>query len=332
MPRSDKRPLTLDAGETRRGKASGIGESATRTDSLIGAGTSQPLHKGAGPPPAGTRGPCLCWCEVEERDTQRRQLRATFEQLPELYDRARPRYPPQVFDDVVALGRLPDAARVVEIGCGTGQATLALAERRYQITCVELGEQLAAVARRNLVGFPDVEVINADFETWQPRLSEFDAVLAFTAFHWIAPEVRYAKAASLLRDHGVLGVVSTEHVLPPGGDDFFLEVQEDYEAAVPDDPATKAGGPKPPDTIRDLREEIVASGRFLNIAARRYLWDVAYTAEEYIGVLNTYSSHRALDGDTRERLLARIRRRVEARPRGQVRKTYLAMLNIAERR
>jgi SAM-dependent methyltransferase len=275
--------------------------------------------------------PAYAVAEVEQHDTQRRLLRATFEQLPALYDSARPRYPPQVFDDLVALGRLPDAARVIEIGCGTGQATLALAERRYRITCVELGEQLAAVARRNLVGFPEVEVINADFETWQPGLGEFDAVLAFTAFHWIAPDVRYAKAASLLRDHGVLAVVTTEHVLPPDGDDFFLEVQEDYEAVVPDDPATKAGGPKPPDTILDLREEMTASGRFLNIAVRRYLWDVAYTADEYIGVLNTYSGHRALDDDTRERLLARIRRRVETRPGGQVRKTYLAMLNLAER-
>ena len=72
-------------------------------------------------------------------------LRTTFEQVPELYDRARPSYPLEVFDDLAALARLAQAARIVEIGCGTGQATLPLAERGYQITCVELGEQLAAV-------------------------------------------------------------------------------------------------------------------------------------------------------------------------------------------
>jgi trans-aconitate methyltransferase len=147
-------------------------------------------------------------------------LKTTFEQVPELYDRARPNYPPQVFDDLVALARLPEAARIVEIGCGTGQGTLPLAERGFRITCVELGEQLAAVARGKLLRFPAVEVINADFETWQPERGEFEAVVAFTSFHWIAPEVRYAKAASLLRDHGTLGVVATEHVLPRDGDDF----------------------------------------------------------------------------------------------------------------
>ena len=262
---------------------------------------------------------------------QHRPLRETFEQVPALYERARPTYPPQVFDDLVELARLPESARIVEIGCGTGQATVQLAARGYRITYVELGEQLASIARRNLLPYPAVEVINADFERWEPARGDFDAVVAFTAFHWIAPDVRYAKAASLLRDQGKLGLVTTEHVLPPDGDDFFIEVQEDYEAVVPDDPATKAGGPKPPEAIPDLSEEIAASGHFRNVAARRYLWDVVYTANEYIDVLNTYSGHRALDEDTRERLLARIHRRAEAGPGGEVRKTYLAILNIAER-
>jgi SAM-dependent methyltransferase len=263
----------------------------------------------------------------------RQVLRTTFEQVPELYDRARPNYPPQVFDDLSALAQLPAEARIVEIGCGTGQATLPLAERGYQITCVELGDQLAAVARRKLASFPNVDVISATFETWQPERADFDAIVAFRAFHWVAPEVRYAKTAALLREHGMLAVVSTKHVLPPGGDPFFVDVQADYEAVVPDDPSTKAGagGPPAPDAVADFGDEISASGRFRNVGARRCLWDVVYTADEYIDVLNTYSGHRALDDATRERLLLRIRKRIEGRPDRRVRKTYLATLNVAER-
>ena len=264
-------------------------------------------------------------------DTSQELLRTTFEQVPELYDRARPTYPGEIFDDLVALAEFPKAARVVEIGCGTGKATIPLAERGYRITCVELGQQLAAVARRNLSRFPTVEVINANFETWQPPHADFDAVVAFTAFHWIDPTLRYEKAASVLRERGMLGVVATRHVLPADGDDFFLEVQRDYEAVVPDDPKTQAGAPRPPEAIADLSDEIDASGLFRNVGARRYQWDVIYTAHEYIGVLGTYSGHRALDDARRERLFERIRRRIESRPDGKVRKTYLAMLNIAER-
>jgi SAM-dependent methyltransferase len=279
-------------------------------------------------------------------DTPRELLRTTFEQVPELYDRARPSYPPQIFDDLVALAQLPSNARLAEIGCGTGRATLPLAERGYSITCVELGEQLAAVARDKLVSFPNVEVLHADFETWRPERWEFDAVVAFGAFHWLAPELRYTKTADLLREHGRLAFVSTAHVLPPDGDPFFIEVQADYEAVIPDDPKTKSGANGAlysppwrlphPDALGDHSDEIVtneieASGRFRNLVARRYLWDVIYTADDYIAVLNTYSHHRAFNDEARERLLKRIHKRIEARPERTVRTTYLALLYVAVR-
>jgi hypothetical protein len=80
-----------------------------------------------------------------------------------------------------------------------------------------------------------------------------------------------------------------------------------------------------------VTDEIERSGRFRTVSARRYVWDVIYTADDYIAVLDTYSHHRALDGEVRERLLERIHRRIEARPERTVRKTYLAMLYVAER-
>jgi hypothetical protein len=120
-------------------------------------------------------------------------------------------------------------------------------------------------------------------------------------------------------------------VLPPDGDQFFAEVQADYEAVLPDEDTTKAGGPTHPDAAGALNEEIEASGFFRSTATRRYLWDVIYTSNEYIALLNTYSGHRVLDDAMRERLYDLIRRRIEARVEGTVRKTYLTMLNVAQR-
>ena len=136
-------------------------------------------------------------------------MRAIFDEVPELYDRARPGYPSEVFDDLAVLAGLPESARILEIGCGTGKATAELAARGFRITCIELGAELAALAQRKL---PAVAVIHGDFETWRPSAAAFDAVVAFTAFHWIDPSVRYEKAASLLHAGGVLAVVATEHV------------------------------------------------------------------------------------------------------------------------
>src|SRR5687767_6420654 len=79
----------------------------------------------------------------------RQAARVMFDSVAEEYDRARPGYPPAMFEDLRSHGLGPSSS-VVEIGCGTGQATLHLAARAGSVTCVELGPDLAAVARRNL--------------------------------------------------------------------------------------------------------------------------------------------------------------------------------------
>src|SRR4051812_16898944 len=94
----------------------------------------------------------------------RDRLRSTFDQVALLYDQARPGYPEPLFDDVVTLSGIAPHGQILEIGCGTGQATLPFARRGYPIVCVELGASLASVARQRLAGYPDVTVHHSAFE------------------------------------------------------------------------------------------------------------------------------------------------------------------------
>jgi SAM-dependent methyltransferase len=236
----------------------------------------------------------------------------------------RPTYPDAVFDDIVELGALSAGARILEIGCGTGQATLPFARRGFDVVCVELGAGLAAFAQRKLAEFDHVEIVNADFETWEPAAT-FDAVVAFTSFHWIAPELRYAKPARLLREDGVLAVVETQHVRDDNA--FWLEVQDDYDAIVPD---PKNAPPPLPEEIGDLRDEIDASGFFRTVGVRKHLTEVVYSTDEYMDTLATYSPNIALADATRARLFARIRARVDLAG-GQITKPYLYVVNVARR-
>jgi SAM-dependent methyltransferase len=263
----------------------------------------------------------------------RRRLRATFEEVPELYERARPEYPAELFADLVGFARLAAGARVLEIGCGTGQATVPLAERGLEIVCVELGERLAAAARRTLARFASVEVVHAAFEEWEPPpppppREPFDAVVGFTAFHWVDPQVRYEKPARLLRRGGTLAVIETKHVLPEGGDPFWVEVQDDYDAVAP---SPENRPPPRPEEVADLRSEFGESGAFGDVVVRRYVAEIGYSAEEYLAVLDTYSGHRTMEPEARECLYGRIRRRIEARPEPRVTKTYLFTLNLARK-
>jgi SAM-dependent methyltransferase len=246
--------------------------------------------------------------------------RTTFDEVAELYDRARPTYPDELFDDLVELAGLQPGSRVVEVGCGTGKATIPLAERGLDVTCVELGESLAAVARRKL---PGVEIVVDDFETWIPPRGGFDALVSFTAYHWIERELRYTKAAEVLRAGGAMAIAMIHHVLPPDADPFFLEAQADYAAVG------KGGTPPgPPEDVETFADEMNASGLFRVVAERRYLWDVEYTANEYVDVISTYSVNIAMDAPSRERLFDLLRARIGSRT---IRKTYLTTLDIARR-
>lgn len=255
------------------------------------------------------------------------RLRRTFNEDAERYDRARPRYPAQMFDDLAAAA-VPPGARVLEIGCGTGQATTALAERGYRIVAVELGPEMATVARRNLARFDSVDVVTAAFEEWPLPEEPFDVVFSATAFHWVDPAVRVLKSADALRPGGLLATVMTGHIAG-GSEEFFVAVQDCYERF---DPATPPGLRQQfaADIPEDDRE-LVSSGRFGPARFHRYEWELSYTTAQYLDLLLTYSGHRALPAVQRSGLLNCIARLIDENHSGRVVKRYLTELRTARR-
>jgi SAM-dependent methyltransferase len=163
------------------------------------------------------------------------RLRGAFDEAAELYDRARPGYPAELFDELERQAGIGPGCRVLEIGSGTGQATLPLAERGCEIVAVELGARMAAVARRKLARFPSVEAVTAAFEDWPLPAEPFDLVLAATAWHWLDPAVRARKAAAALRPGGALATIATHHIAE-GTAGFFVDVQACYERWDPETP------------------------------------------------------------------------------------------------
>jgi SAM-dependent methyltransferase len=260
----------------------------------------------------------------------RQRLRTTFDSAAQLYQQARPEYPSELYDELVRSAALRHGDRLLEIGCASGKATVPLARRGFPITCVEIGSALAAEARRNLAPFPDVQIVNAPFESWQPpRGAAFALVFAATAWQWLDPKFRYQKAWMLLRPGGHLAFWNATHVFPAGSDAFFQEIQDVYEE-IGEGLPPGAGWPGPGELPND-RAQIEASGFFEDVTVRHFDWETTYTADEYIRLLDTFSGHIAMAQWKRNRLYSEIRCRLAERPSGRLRRHWGAVLHVARR-
>ena len=266
-----------------------------------------------------------------DQASARERLRQTFDAAAGDYQGARPDYPSALYDTLIELtGVRPGADALCEVGSASGKATLPLARRGFAITCVELGEALAAEARRNLAGFERVTVVNAAFETWSPDPgTTFGLVYAATAWHWIDPAVKYRKAASLLRPGGHLAFWEAVHVIPGDADPFFGEIQDVYDEIGEGLPASWVTPTA--ETLPSFEAEIAATGLFADTVIRRFQWEIRYSAADYIRLLETFSGHIAMRPWQRDRLYGEIRRRLALRPDGLVRRHWGGALHVARK-
>ncbi len=260
-------------------------------------------------------------------DPYRRDLRGGFDAAAEDYQRTRPVCPAELFDDLIGLGGLDPGGRVVEIGCGTGQATVPMAERGLAVTAVELGPRLAAIARRRVAGFPAVSVVTSAFEDWEPDEAAFDAVVAVSSLHWVDAPLRYARPHALLRPGGILAVAGCLWARPADADPFWTDVQADYLAAGwADDP------PPPPEQLGPQHLPPAARDLFAEVAARRYPIQVRYPAADYLAILASQCGTRALGPERAADFLGRVRRRLDGLGNPVLTATFVACLTIGRRR
>jgi SAM-dependent methyltransferase len=236
----------------------------------------------------------------------RRGLRGGFDADAEAYDRTRPVCPDVLFDDLIRLARLGPGDRVVEIGCGTGQATVPLAERGLAVTAVELGAALADLARYRTAGFPDVSVVTSSFEDWQDT-GDTPVALLGPGRAMVVGGCRWAR--------------------PADAEPFWADVQEDYRAVG------FTGTPPPaPERIDAWHFPDEARAYFDEVASLRYPFRRTYTARDYLAQLATQSGTRALGSEAARDFLARVRRRLDALGSPRLTATFVGHLAIGARR
>ncbi len=166
----------------------------------------------------------------------RRDLGRVFDEVPELYDRVRPTYPEDLFADLVAITSMDERSSVLEVGCGTGQATRSLAALGSSVTAVEPGAGMTELARQRLATFPNVEVETSSFEEWDDHGRRFDVLVAASAWHWVDPSVGWRRAHDVLHPGGWMALLGNVVVRRSGEPEVYAETADLHERFAPGNP------------------------------------------------------------------------------------------------
>ncbi len=215
------------------------------------------------------------------------------------YDDARPSYPAAAIEHV--RGRVA-AAHAVEVGAGTGKATEAMARPGLALTCLEPSPQMAAILESKRL--PGVSVTVTTFEDWDAQPGSVDLIYAAQAWHWVDPEIGFAKVRSLLRPGGVVALLWN---IPR---DRYGRHPELYARHAPHLLAECDERIKRRDA-HDWGADMEAAG-LVDVSRFTHDWSDQLSARSYRALYSTYSDHMMLEEPERTRLLDGLAAEVES--------------------
>ncbi len=202
------------------------------------------------------------------------------------YESARPPYPPELFALLEGKCGIGEGTRVLEIGPGSGQATLPLLHLGAEVVAVEAGPRMADRLRERTAGRP-CEVIGSRFEEAHLGARRFDVAVAATSFHWVDAAVAIPKLAGHLVDGGWLALWWTIYRDAGPSDSGFDELVHRIARRIRtrDDPDRVSHGLQ----TEQRAAEITAGGRFRMVERAVVPLTVTHTPASLRALFATFS-------------------------------------------
>ncbi len=194
--------------------------------------------------------------------------------------------------------------RLLEIGAGTGKATIQFANKGYRIHAVEIGEDMAEILREKCSDFSNVTIDVASFEDWNyTEVQKYDMIYSAQAFHWINKDIKYQKCHELLKDNGFLVLfwyMPSGHKSPE-----TIEIDEQVNEIVKKYTSKYFSDKGKPDRLvhtgvsnnDERKTEIVETGLFHIISELEYTHEIRNRPNQYVKAMKSVPSYASiLDG------------------------------------
>ena len=226
-----------------------------------------------------------------------RDKRLVFDTIPEKFDKWRVKYNPELFDYLIKTTGLGKGKSCLEIGPGTGQASDFAIKSGCDYLAIELGEHLAAKMKEKYSSYPNFNIVNADFETYDFGDKKFDFIFSAATIQWIKEDIAYTRVFDLLKEGGYLAMCFMRSEYQSDNPALYDEIQKVYDKYfVTNQPYDQKfnymGGEKYGLTFMEEK----------SFPGRR-----EYNADEHNEYIGTHSTHIALKEEYKEPFFGGIR-------------------------
>jgi len=246
-----------------------------------------------------------------------RDNRIHFDEIVVNYDKFRWDYPAELFADAIHFSGQENGKRAIEIGAGTGKATMPFLDAGYTVTAVEMGVNMAEFLQNKYERYKNFNIITSTFEDASLEDESYDLIYAASAFHWVDAEIGCPKVFRLLKDGGAFILFrnnvyrqegnSLDVAIDAAYEQYYYSYYPRYDRPVDLSKMTYDDFLKPEEIHRGFRFNSLEQYGFTDITMKLYNGSRIYGTDEYISLMDTMSDHRAMPGKDRLALYAGIK-------------------------
>ena len=207
------------------------------------------------------------------------EFRKIFDTIPEQFDRYRPRYSAELFDNLIRYAEIGPGKSVLELGPGTGQATDPILDTGCDYHAIELGENLCKMMKRKYGHRPNFRIVNGDFITHDFGKQTFDLIYSAATIQWIPEEIAFTKTFELLKPGGTLAMMLTREDYKTPNEELYNKIQAVYFK------------PETEYTHGSFSYTNAPAYGYTDFEKREFYGKREFTADEYAGFCGTHCTH-----------------------------------------
>ncbi|MDI2110558.1 MULTISPECIES: class I SAM-dependent methyltransferase [Bradyrhizobium] len=216
-------------------------------------------------------------------------------------------YPEDVFRSLIRLCRLTTSTRVLDLGAGTGQIGLPLAQSVGNVFSVDPSSEMVEEGRRmaSTRGVNNLDFLVSTSENLQLPASSFDLATIALSFHWMDRAATLAKLSQIVKPDGCVAIIDRvrEHSEPGEWYNAMVnDITDFWGGSLPAGP----GGVR--SRLTGSHREVLGASDFNEITELRHDYQYQWIIDDLLGWLSsTAMGAPGTLGPRREGFLTRVR-------------------------